>query len=286
MVNRVLFTGGSSAIGERLLTRLFASATETEFWCVRHREDLAIADSHTRVIDLDLSSDFDLDFLPQPLGLVIHCAAVTHAYDASSYWNINFHGTMRLARQAHARGCRRFVYISTRCAVMGSGAYGESKLAAEKELKRIRWDDLLIIRPSEIYGGGGTEGVDRLVELGQRWHLSPWLFGNSNIVFSPLHVEDFTDIVAQEIGKPPGGLRVIDVCGPEDLSAYEVAARIAKRYGALQIPVWWPLFAFGLRIGARFNSQFAVPDQLERLECVKTSSAHANTIGRRRFLVE
>jgi nucleoside-diphosphate-sugar epimerase len=84
--------------------------------------------------------------------MVIHFAGVTHASDEQQYWKVNLEGTVRLAEATHGNGCRRFVYISTRCATHGSGAYGESKLAAEQELQKFEWQSLLIIRPAEIYG--------------------------------------------------------------------------------------------------------------------------------------
>ena len=179
------------------------------------------------------------------------------------------------------------MYISTRCAAPGAGAYGESKLAAEDELRKLSWDSLLIIRPSEIYGGGGKEGIDKLVALAQRRHLTPLLFGTSNISFAPLWFDDFAKIAADEITKLEDGSRTIELCGPEDLSAPALAKRIAKRYSALPIPVWWPLFVLVFKIGMRLNFNLAAPDQLSRLTCAKTGSAtQADRTGRMRFLIE
>ena len=123
---------------------------------------------------------------------MIHFAGVTHASDEQQYWKVNLEGTLRLAEAARENGCRRFVYISTRCATHGSGAYGESKLAAEQELQKLEWESLLIIRPAEIYGGGGNEGIDRMLAIARRWRIVPALFGDSNLQFAPMHVDDFT----------------------------------------------------------------------------------------------
>lgn len=283
---RILFTGASSATGRDVLKRILESVDDAEVWCSRHRGEVASADSRVRVFDLDLAENFEADLLPAAIDLVIHFAGVTHAHDSESYWSVNLRGTMRLADAARARGCRRFVYISSRCAAPGAGAYGESKLAAEDELRKLPWDRLLIIRPSEIYGGGGREGVDKLVALAQRRHLTPLLFGNSNISFAPLWFDDFATIAADEIMKPEAGSRTIELCGPEDLSAVTLGKRIAKRYKALPIPVWWPLFALVFKIGTRLNFNLAVPDQLQRLTCAKTGSArHADRTGSLRFLI-
>lgn len=284
---RILFTGASSAAGGRVLQRILDSVADAEVWCARHQKELEVSDSRIRVFDWDLATDSSAELLPDAIDLVIHFAGVTHSPNAEAYWSVNHQGTMRLAEAARARGCRRFVYISTRCATPAAGAYGESKLAAENDLKKLGGNSLLIIRPAEIYGGKGREGVDKLIAVARRWHFTPWLFGNSTIAFAPLHIEDFAAVVVDEIMKPTEGLRIVELCGPEDLSPVALGTRIAKRYKALPVPVWWPLFALFLKIAAGFNLGLAVPDQLPRLISPKTSTAKsADRKGRVRFLLD
>jgi nucleoside-diphosphate-sugar epimerase len=272
-------------MGGRVLQRILDSVQDVEIWCVHHQGEIAASDPRVRVIDLNLADDFDSSLFPDNLDSVIHFAGVTHARNPELYWRVNLHGTMRLAKAARARGARRFVYISTRCATPGAGAYGESKLAAEDALREQSWDSLLIVRPSEVYTGQGKEGVDKLIALARRWHLTPLLFGNSQISLAPLWLDDFAEIAASEIMKPRDGIATIELCGPEDLSAAALASAIAKRYYALPVPVWWPVFAVLVRAAVRFNLNLAVPDQLQRLTCVKTASAtSADRKGRVRFL--
>jgi nucleoside-diphosphate-sugar epimerase len=269
-----------------VLERLLESIQDAEFWCTRHRGEVA-ADQRVHVIDLDLAAPFDEQALPDAIDMTIHFAGVTHANEAETYWEVNHRGTMRLAGAARARGCRRFVYISTRCATPDSGAYGESKLAAENDLKKFDWNSLLVVRPSEIYGAQGSEGVDKLIALARRWHLTPWLFGNSKVEFAPVEVDDFAAIVADEIRTPPSGLRIVELSGPEDLNASQLAMRISQRYKALPVPLWWPLFVLFLKIAAGFNLAVAVPDQLQRLVGAKTATAKtADRTGRARFLLD
>ena len=284
MAMRVLFTGASSALGSRVLQQMLESESYSEIWCVHHRTELAVADERVRVIDLDLTSDFDLKDIPTPIDLVIHFAARTHAPDPEEYFRVNHQGTVRLAQAAHARGCRRFVYISTRCATANAGAYGQSKLAAEEELKTFAWQSLLIIRASEVYGAGGSEGIDSLISLARRWHITPMLFGSSGIEFAPLHIDDFVAIVAGAIASQKEGPIIMELCGPEDLSGPSLAWALAKRFRALPVPVWWPLLALCLRAGRQVGLNLTAPDQTERLICAKTSSARgADAIGDIRF---
>jgi nucleoside-diphosphate-sugar epimerase len=269
---RILVTGASSPLAVGVLRRLLLR-NDVELWCSRHRRDIPLSDPRLHVIDLDLEADLSEVLAGLCFDQVVHFAGVTHASDEQRYWKINRDGTVRLAEVARASGCRRFVYISTRCATQGSGAYGESKLAAEQELQKLDWKSLLIIRPAEIYGTEGNEGIDRLVAMARRWRIVPALFGNSNLRFAPLHSDDFTRIAAELIQEHDDGVRIENVCGPEDLNGIVLAQRIAKRYRALPVPLWWPAVAASLKLLHRLGFAIVKPDQLSRLVGEKTATA-------------
>src|SRR6185295_12006032 len=216
---RILVTGASSPLAVGVIRQLLLHS-DVELWCGRHRKEIPLTDPQLHVIDLDLESD--LNRALSRFDMVIHFAGVTHASDEQQYWKINLEGTRRLAQAVRESGCRRFVYISTRCATHGSGAYGESKLAAEQELQKLDWKTLLIIRPAEIYAGGGKEGIDRMLAVARKWHVIPALFGHTNLHFAPMHVDDFTRLTADLIQQHQEGTRIETVCGPEDLTGFKL----------------------------------------------------------------
>lgn len=269
---RILVTGASSPLAVGVMRQLLLNS-DVELWCGRHRKDIPIADPRVHVIDLDLESDLSVSLSDAQFDMVIHFAGVTHASDEQRYWQVNLEGTARLAEATRANGCRRFVYISTRCATRGSGAYGESKLAAEQALQKLDWKSLLIIRPAEIYGGGGSEGIDRMLATARRWRIIPALFGHSNLLFAPMHVDDFSRLVAQLVQQHQHGIRIETICGPEDLSGIALASRIAKRHRALPVPLWWPAVDVGLKALHKLGFAVVKPDQLTRLTGEKTGTA-------------
>ena len=284
---RILVTGASAPLAVGVLRHLLLN-TDWEFWCGRYRKDIPIADPRLHVIDLDLESDLHARLSGAHFDMVVHFAGVTHASAEERYWKVNLEGTVRLAEATRANGCRRFVYISTRCATQGSGAYGESKLAAEQQLRKLEWQSLLIIRPAEIYGGGGSEGIDRMLAVARRWRVIPALFGHSNLLFAPMHVGDFSRLAAQLIQQHDYGLTIKNVCGPEDLSGMVLASRVSKRYRAVPLPLWWPAVAVGLKALHKVGIGIVKPDQLTRLVGEKTGTAKsAGTTDERvsRFLV-
>jgi nucleoside-diphosphate-sugar epimerase len=281
-IMRILVTGASSPLAVGVLRQLLLNS-DWEFWCGRHRKDIPLADPRVHVVDLDLESDVNRTLSRAQFDMVIHFAGATHAPDDEQYWKVNRDGTVRLAEAARANGCRRFVYISTRCATHGSGAYGESKLAAEEELQKMEWKSLLIIRPAEIYGSGSNEGIDRMLAIARKWRIVPALFGHSKLLFAPMHVDDFTEVAAQLIQQHDDGVRIVNVCGPEDLNGMELANRIGKRYRALPLPMWWPVVALGLKGLHKLGFDVVKPDQLMRLTGEKTASAKTNPTSAKRF---
>jgi nucleoside-diphosphate-sugar epimerase len=285
-MTRILVTGASSPLAVGVLRQLLLNS-DLELWCGRHRKDIPIADPRLQVIDLDLESNLSGTLSRTQFDMVIHFAGVTHASDEEQYWKVNLEGTVRLAEATRANGCRRFVYISTRCATQGSGAYGESKLAAETELQKLEWESLLIIRPAEIYASGSNEGIDRMLAVARRWRIIPALFGHSNLLFAPMHVDDFSRLAAELIEEHRSGVRIENVCGPEDLNGVVLAYRIGKRYRAVPLPLWWPALAVGLKALHKIGFAIVKPDQLTRLTGEKTGTAATGRTtreGMKRFL--
>jgi nucleoside-diphosphate-sugar epimerase len=272
-IMRILVTGASSPLAVGVL-RYLLSNSDWELWCGRHRKEIPIVDPRIHVIDLDLESGISEN---THFDLVVHFAGVTHASDEQQYWKINLEGTVRLAEAVRGNGCRRFVYISTRCASRGSGAYGESKLAAEQELQKLEWESLLIIRPAEIYGGGSNEGIDRMLVAARKWRIVPALFGHTNLLFAPMHVDDFCRLVAELIQQHQAGVRIETVCGPEDLNGIDLASRISKRYRAVPLPMWWPAVSVSLKALHKLGFPIIKPDQLTRLTGDKTGTATSTT---------
>ena len=273
---RILVTGASSPLAVGVLRQLLSNR-DLELWCGRHRKDIPLVDPRLHVIDLDLESDLSAALAREHFDLVVHFAGVTHASDEKQYWKINLDGTMRLARAVRANGCRRFVYVSTRCATRGSGAYGESKLAAEDELRQLEWTSLLLLHPAEVYGSGSNEGIDRMLAIGRRWRVVPALFGHANLLFAPLHVDDFSARAAELIQQHDHGVRIENMCGPEDLNGMALARRIGQQYRAVPLPLWWPMLALGLKALHKIGFAIVKPDQLTRLVSQKTGTASTTT---------
>lgn len=262
---RILLTGGSSKIGEKFLLKLLDNGYVSQIYAGVYKRAIRISHPKLQLFPLNLKDDFNLGAIKEGINYTIHFASLSHSFEKRVYWETNFEGTKRLAQEVWKLGCRKFIYISSRCARQGAGDYGESKLAAEAELKSFGWDQLLILRPAEIFGTNGTEGIDRMIQWARKFHIVPAFFGNSEIRFAPLYFEDFLGLAIKSFENMEKREQVIEILGPEFLSGCALAWRIAKTHKALPIPIWIPLMSQVVYLLNRFHVKLLNRDQFSRL---------------------
>lgn len=132
--------------------------------------------------DLELSCDFRKLTQKDLVGLdaVIHLAAISNdamgQFDEQMTLDINFAGTVELARKAKLAGVPRFLYSSS-CSIYGSGckdvmtetdpllpltAYARSKIESERELSLLAGDNFspVYLRNSTAYGDSDNLRID------------------------------------------------------------------------------------------------------------------------------
>jgi dTDP-4-dehydrorhamnose reductase len=172
----------------------------------------------------------------------VHPAAVIHtAYRQAGpgFEETNVTGSANVAAAAASLGAR-LVHISTDVVFDGAserpyreedepnplGPYGRSKLEAEQEVLRAH-PDALVVRISLMVGGPEPGTQERTVLAAAR--------GESEIVFfedelrSPVLVDDLAAALVELSGRSETGL--LHVAGPEPVSRYELACRIAAAHG-------------------------------------------------------
>ena len=218
---KVLFTGASSSLGTAVLSHLLRSATFEEVACTVHRRTIPLQSPKLRQQVLDLTGDFRIDAALPHIDLLIHFAAITHARDPRLYRAVNVEGSLKLIEQSRERGCRNMFYVSTRCVgpkepKRSCGAYGESKRALEDALLEMEWDSLLVLRPAEVYGAGGTEGIDQLIHLARTLHVVPMIFGDRRLLRAAALQGTSVRIVTSCWTPCPAG-PIYELCGPEVL---------------------------------------------------------------------
>ncbi len=213
---------------------------------------------------------------------VIHLAARVHVMaDRDSdplraYREVNVAASVNLARQAHAAGVRRFVFVSS-IKVNGEGTsatpyrasdvpapcdpYGVSKLEAETallELGRETGMEIVIVRPPLVYGPGVKANFLNLIKLVRKGIPLP--FGRVVQRRSMVALDNLVDLLIVCTHHPRAVGQVFLVSDGADLTIGELVTMIARAMGKRIILL--PVPAGLMRAGAALLGKSAIADRL------------------------
>lgn len=176
-------------------------------------------------------------------GAIIHCAALADLNIAEQKpdlaYQINAEAAGALAGAAVRMGVP-FIHISTDAIFGGRpegyseedsvnprSVYAKTKLAGE-EAVRINYPDAIIARV--VFYGWSLLGNRSLSEFFfNHLCLSQKMKGFTDVMFSPLYVEDLAKILLEMLNKGLTG--TYHAVSPEHLSKYEFGVRIATKFG-------------------------------------------------------
>ncbi|EGG93368.1 UDP-glucose 4-epimerase [gamma proteobacterium IMCC1989] len=213
----------------------------------------------------DIGCDFDCSEALVGVDVVLHCAALTHAYKGEGSGSRPFHavnvgGTLSLARQAAAAGVKRFVFISSigvngafSCGSAFTEAdsvnpydfYTESKLQAEKgllELVELTGLEVVIVRPPLVYGPGCPGMFSllmRVVKSGVPLPLGSLVNKRSMIALDNL--VDFILLCVDIKRSREAANQVFVISDDFDISIKDLLKKMAKAYGKHQCLVPFPV---------------------------------------------
>lgn len=262
----VLVTGAAGRLGT-----LVCAALQDDGWFVRalrHRHVPTVCDE---LVSGSLTNRTGLDAAVTGVDAVAHLAAVTHARFRGTYHEVNVAGTSNLLHAAHAAEVGRFLFVSSRAAVTGGGAYSSSKVEAET-LVRDAGLPYTIVRLPEIYGAGGREGVDAVIRQARAGRAVPVLGGAAARV-CPVHVDDAIRALVAALDAPTSAGKTYTLAG--DCLTLEEFARLCiellgSRSSIVRVPVW------ALRAIVPLSRVLPLPlypDQLARLLVPKPESS-------------
>ena len=188
--NKVLVTGASGFIGKSLLLALNENNISYRPVYRRHSN----YSSQLFLVD-EINGQTNWGHIIEECNVVIHLAGIAHKNiklfnfhdEYSNFKNVNYNGTMNLAFQAHLKGVKKFIFMSSinvngdetfpnmpiksDSPVNPKDSYSQSKLEAENELLKLYSNssmDIIIIRPVLVYGKnmkGNLYILSKLIEF-------------------------------------------------------------------------------------------------------------------------
>jgi nucleoside-diphosphate-sugar epimerase len=268
---RVLVTGANGFVGKALCTTL-ADKKHKVIACTRGGVAPWSSEyEYATVTNIDSNTHWREHLLQ--IDVVVHLAARVHVMSDHStslldaYQEVNYYGTLNLARQAAQAGIKRFIYMSS-IKVNGektlperpfnaddvtvpADAYGISKFEAERGLLALAEEtglEVVIIRPPLVYGPGvkgNFASMMRWVQAG--WPLPLGVINNRRSLVS---LDNLISLIITCIDHPAAANQIFLVSDGEDLSTTDLLRRLAKAAGVPSrlIPVPAGLLMFGLTL--------------------------------------
>lgn len=212
------------------------------------------------------------------IDVVVHLAGRAHQMRETSdeqylYYETNVEGTVNLATQAAKAGVKKFIYISSIKAMLGTAheepltegfvcnptePYGLSKYKAEIELHKIaRTQGLptVILRPPLIYGPDVKGNMASLIGLVRKMPFLP-LGGLANRR-SLLGVKNFASAIETVMNSDVANGKTYLLSDGEEISTSELVSRLASVFNPdcriVALPAWvWKIALklplFGLKV--------------------------------------
>lgn len=264
----LLITGASGGLGRRLVPAVLARE-KVKVRVLEHRAAVGVPECEPTPGALE-----DLDSLISAtcgIDAALHLAALTHSSNEEDYFKVNVEGTRNLIRACGRNTVRRFIFMSSGAAHPEGGAYSESKLAAEGVVKQsgLPW---VILRPREVYGAGGKEGIDQLIAWVRKFPVIP-VIGSGSYSLSPVFIEDVVAAAVETVFRREITDETLALAGPEELTFTALIDRLCDhfkvRVGKIFLPV--PLVVGMIRALNALTIKTPVRDQVQRLLCDKSS---------------
>lgn len=275
----ILLTGATGFVGHAVLTKLIRQSGLTVLTYGR-RAPMGLPKKLTHIVG-ELGGGVDYASALQAVDVVIHCAAQAHIGKGfierqADFYQVNYDGTLKLARQAKDAGVKRFVFISS-IGVNGShnrhGAfkyddvaapwdeYTQSKYAAELGLRQLAKEtglEVVIIRPPLVYGANAPGNFGKLIHAIKNGHFLP--LGAINNQRSFVALDNLVDLIITCIDHPNAINQTFLVSDEQDISTTQLLEMMSQASGKsprlLPVPMSW------LRLAGKLTGKQAVIERL------------------------
>ena len=246
---RVLVTGGTGFVGSHLVRRLLAKGLDV----VSLDKSPGLFDDELRtsgatLISGSVTEPEDVNRAMEGCELVYHLASPFGdlLQPDAVYWDIEVNGTRHVLEAAERHRVRRVIHCSTQgvhgiidrppgdenSPLAPRDYYCYSKVEGERVCQEFisKGMDIVIIRPTSVYGPGDTRGwlkLYRMVESG--WFL---MIGDGTTMNHPVYVENLVDIFELAADKPGAKGRVYLAGDDKSVSLTELVHGVGKALGS------------------------------------------------------
>lgn len=204
-----LITGATGFIGTSLAERLLRRGDRVRALVRDPARAAELKRMGAELVPGDVSRPESLESAVPDVDAVVHLAGLVKAVTREELFGINAAGTRALAEAVARTGRPKFVLVSSLAAAGPSlpgqprtetdppapvSSYGQSKLAAEEELRAMGPAlEASIVRPPIVYGPRDKEFLPALFQLAKAGLVLKSGFADKR--YSIVHVDDLVDLV-------------------------------------------------------------------------------------------
>lgn len=279
-MRRVLVTGASGFIGQRLLKYLYSSGLNIRATSLSNKPEYLFDSIECLQKDL-MDEDSDLRCLCKDCDAIVHLAGLAHQPGSSwaKYRLTNTKMTQRLAMTAATCNVSHFIFMST-AKVFGEGyppsgkrqyyadsdvanpegGYATSKLAAEEELYAIGLRTGMrctLLRPPLVYGPGVKGNFAQLLRVVEKGVPLPLASVNNQRSF--IFVDNLCHLIGRLLDSPIKETRMYCVADAA-MSTPEMIRAMAKAISVS--PRLFPFPPSLLRLAGRITGRHGIIERL------------------------
>ena len=214
---------GAAGLTASAATRLLLDRGHEVIAGVHTRERASEVDPRAQVAVLDLANAHGVRPVIRSCDALVHVAGIQFA-------------------EAVARACdggrpARIVVVSTANAMLPQHPNAAMYMGWEDRLRDAR-PDMILVRPTMIYGSLRDRNVHKVVLLAHRWRFLP-VPASGGARIQPIHYLDLAEVLAQAVEAKPGV--TLAVGGPSPLTLEQCArlifAALGMRPNLVRVPV-------------------------------------------------
>jgi uncharacterized protein YbjT (DUF2867 family) len=245
---KVLVTGGTGLVGAATVDRLLAAGHSVRLLSRHAEADARRWPNRVEPWPGDVTSDRGLAGACDGCDAVVHSVGiVSESPPEATFQSVNVDGTRRMAVEARRAGVKRFVYVSSLGADVGTSPYHQSKLAGEQAVREVDPPGWIIVRPGNVYGPG-DEVISLLLRMVRTLPVIPTI-GLGNQPFQPVwHVDVGEALCRAATSEQPAGI-ALDLAGPDVTTPRELMSLMSELTNASAPSV--PIPEFLARLGTR-----------------------------------
>ncbi len=240
----ILVTGATGYIGSRLVKKLADDGHNVRAMVIENDPLLdRLEGVGCEIVTGDITRKETLTPCLAGVKTVIHLAAVLVSGDPELFHKINYEGTKNVVDTAVEQGAEHFIFISAAAAVYRKPTtYGRSKIQSEALMKQRGNTNFTIIRPTLLYGSGGSQELKIYVENLRKFPLIVPTVGRLKARKRPVWVGDIVNGLSLLVNKPVTYGKTYNFSGGTELSMWEYTELICKQFGISKPMIPVPVF--------------------------------------------